>query len=112
MVDKKRKNRNSQKPDKKQRFKASGKNGRKKRTGPQLPNTMKKLLERLNSSSPMDSEGEEYQVKIESDENSESFGKDIYEYEEEVAQEESGKNRRFDPVENLDYELPDDFEVC
>ncbi|XP_070018853.1 uncharacterized protein [Nicotiana sylvestris] len=35
---------------------------------------------------------------------------DFDEYEEGVAEEESMKNKRFDPVENFQYELPDDFE--
>lgn len=36
---------------------------------------------------------------------------DVYEYEERVAEEETGKNRRYDAAENVDYELPSDFEV-
>ncbi|XP_031375900.1 uncharacterized protein C57A7.06-like, partial [Punica granatum] len=109
MADKKRKSRDSQKPYKKQsfNFKASGKEGRKKRTGPRLPNSMKKVLERLN---PVDSEGEEHDGRIDSNENDKPFGNDIYEYEGEVAPEDSRKNRRFDPVEKLEYELPEDFQ--
>ncbi|KAK4796520.1 hypothetical protein SAY86_028846 [Trapa natans] len=110
MVVKKPKDWNSQKPENTRRFIASGKDGRKKPSGPRLPNTMKKVLDRLNTRSPVDSDGEENEVKIDTEENSESVGNDIYEYEEEVAQEELGKNRRFDSVENLNYELPDDFE--
>lgn len=37
--------------------------------------------------------------------------KDLYEYEEGVAEEEAGKNRRFDAVDGVEYELPSDFEV-
>lgn len=37
--------------------------------------------------------------------------KDLYEYEEGVAEEETGKNRRFDAVDGVEYELPSDFEV-
>lgn len=36
---------------------------------------------------------------------------DVYEYEEGVPEEERGKNRRFDDVDRLEYELPSDFEV-
>ena len=36
---------------------------------------------------------------------------DFYEYEEGVADEEAGKNRRYDDVEHVEYELPSDFEV-
>lgn len=36
--------------------------------------------------------------------------RDFYEYEEPLPQEESRKNRRFDPVENYEYELPEKFE--
>ena len=36
---------------------------------------------------------------------------DVYEYEEDEAPEDSCKNRRFDDVERLEYELPSDFEV-
>ncbi|KAM0947653.1 putative small-subunit processome, Utp14 protein [Dioscorea sansibarensis] len=35
---------------------------------------------------------------------------DVFEYEEQVAEEETKKNRRFDPVDNYEYELPADFE--
>ncbi|KAE8657654.1 ABC transporter B family member 5 [Hibiscus syriacus] len=38
------------------------------------------------------------------------FANDVYEYEDEVPQEESRKNRRFDPVDNYEYEIPEDFE--
>lgn len=37
--------------------------------------------------------------------------KDFYEYEEGVAEEETGKNKRYDSVEHVEYELPSDFEV-
>lgn len=36
--------------------------------------------------------------------------KDFYEYEEGVAEEETGKNKRYDSVEHVEYELPSDFE--
>lgn len=99
------------KPDKKGRMNKKGKfkgkgrdDDRMKRRGggPHLPNVLRKELDVLdpkrNSSSDSDSEGEE-------------DVRDLYELEEEVAQEESGKNRRFDEVENYEYELPEDFKV-
>ncbi|XVF72649.1 hypothetical protein PTKIN_Ptkin12aG0136600 [Pterospermum kingtungense] len=75
-------------------------NEKKKRTGPRLPSALRTEIDRLNPrvSSNRDDE-------IDSD-----VGNDFYEYEEEVPQEESRKNRRFDPVENYEYELPEDFE--
>ncbi|KAG6593204.1 hypothetical protein SDJN03_12680, partial [Cucurbita argyrosperma subsp. sororia] len=38
-----------------------------------------------------------------------TFAGDVYEYEEAVPEEESRKNRRYDTVDNYDYNLPDDF---
>ncbi|XP_022757960.1 uncharacterized protein C57A7.06 isoform X2 [Durio zibethinus] len=73
---------------------------RKKRTGPHLPSALRTELDRLNNRISSNSDDE-----IDSD-----VGNDVYEYEEEVPQEESRKNRRFDPVENYEYELPEDFE--
>ncbi|BBN68505.1 U3 ribonucleoprotein family protein [Prunus dulcis] len=40
----------------------------------------------------------------------EVYGRDLYEYEEELPEEESKKNRRYDPVENLEYQMPEEFE--
>ncbi|CAB4291839.1 unnamed protein product [Prunus armeniaca] len=71
------------------------------RKGPRLPNALRKELERLN---PVD-EG------FGSDEDQEEvYGRDLYEYEEELPEEESKKNRRYDPVENLEYQMPEEFE--
>ncbi|KAB2605127.1 hypothetical protein D8674_004844 [Pyrus ussuriensis x Pyrus communis] len=70
------------------------------RKGPRLPNVLRKEVERLN---PIEDED------IDSDE-AEVYGRDFYEYEEELPEEEKRKNRRFDPVENLEYQLPDEFE--
>uniref|UniRef100_A0A2N9E4P4 Uncharacterized protein n=1 Tax=Fagus sylvatica TaxID=28930 RepID=A0A2N9E4P4_FAGSY len=75
-----------------------------KRTGPRLPNSLRKELERLNPSTKLNSDDEE----IDSDEG-EFNTNDLYEYQEEIPQEESRKNRRFDPVDNFEYELPEDF---
>ncbi|KAK8975179.1 hypothetical protein V6N11_058224 [Hibiscus sabdariffa] len=67
--------------------------------GPRLPSALRTELDRLNPRISSDSDD-----GIDSD-----VGYDVYEYEEEVPQEESQKNRRFDPVENYEYELPKDF---
>ncbi|XP_004290799.1 PREDICTED: uncharacterized protein C57A7.06 [Fragaria vesca subsp. vesca] len=72
------------------------------RKGPRLPNALRKELERLN---PRTADSDE---EVPSDE--EALAQDLYEYEEGRPEEESKKNRRFDPVDNLDYELPEDFE--
>ncbi|PPS20197.1 hypothetical protein GOBAR_AA00399 [Gossypium barbadense] len=73
---------------------------RKKGKGPRLPSALRTELDRLDPKIASDSDdGIDLDV-----------GNDVYEYEEEVPQEESRKNRRFDPVENYEYELPEDFE--
>lgn len=74
-----------------------------KRTGPHLPSGLRRELDLLNPKSPNSDE------EIDSDEG-EVYQTDLYEYEEGAPEEESKKNKRFDPVENFDYELPDDFE--
>lgn len=76
---------------------------RSKKTGPRLPLVMRKELERLNHRT-VESDGE-----IGSDDA--LYNGDVYEYEESVPEEETKKNNRFDPVENFEYELPDNFEV-
>ncbi|KAK8497530.1 hypothetical protein V6N13_002934 [Hibiscus sabdariffa] len=73
---------------------------RRKGKGPRLPSALRTELDRLNPRISSDSD-----EGIDSD-----VGNDVYEYEEEVPQEESRKNRRFDPVENYEYEMPEDFE--
>ncbi|KAJ4849284.1 hypothetical protein Tsubulata_021557 [Turnera subulata] len=113
MVEKKRKTRDEKKhkadkSSKKFKSKASKGGGDKRssrKTGPRLPNALRKELDRFNPKNDdrLDSEGEEDE-EIKSDD-----GNDLYEYEEGVAEEESRKNRRFDPVENYEYELPEDF---
>ncbi|XP_047334220.1 uncharacterized protein C57A7.06 [Impatiens glandulifera] len=72
-----------------------------KRVGPQLPNSLRKEINLLDSGTHSNSEDED----VKSDELDE-----LYEYEEEVPEEESKKNRRFDYVENFEYELPEEFE--
>ncbi|XP_042518607.1 uncharacterized protein C57A7.06 [Macadamia integrifolia] len=81
--------------DKKKRTK---KKDERKKTGPRLPSALKRELDVLNPN-PRNSDEE-----IDSD-----VG-DVYEYEERMPEEESKKNRRFDTVDNLEYELPDEFE--
>lgn len=51
------------------------------------------------------------QVQEDKDDDDALVVKDVYEYEEGVAEEEAGKNRRFDAVDGVEYELPSDFEV-
>ncbi|KAJ8898612.1 hypothetical protein K2173_004225 [Erythroxylum novogranatense] len=109
MVDKKRKTRDDSKNSKHKTltFKRSkgdrGKSTQKKRGGPRLPNALRKELDRVNPKNQFNS-GEEDE-DISSDE-----GNDFYEYEEGVPEEESKKNRRYDPVDNYEYELPDQFQ--
>lgn len=114
MVDKKRKDRaggGESKTNKKFKNRSNSKgltkknknktNEKKNRTGPHLPSALRTEIDRLNPRISSNSDDE-----IDSD-----VGNDFYEYEEEVPQEESRKNRRFDPVKNYEYELPEDFEV-
>ncbi|KAG6647898.1 hypothetical protein CIPAW_07G109900 [Carya illinoinensis] len=91
--------------DSKTPAKKDKKSDARKRTGPRLPNSLRKVLDHLNRNGPSNSEDEE---EIESDEG-ELYAEDLYEYQEGVPQEESKKNRRFDPVENFEYELPQNF---
>lgn len=81
---------------------SSSKKG-KRRSGPRLSSSLRQELDLLNpnpeSASAYGSDGDEAAAAT----------GDLYEYEEELAQEETKKNRRFDPVENYEYELPDDF---
>ncbi|GLT43191.1 hypothetical protein SLA2020_171610 [Shorea laevis] len=104
MVEKKRKSgggRGGGESKSKKKFRSHGNskaNGR-KRTGPRLPFSLRKELDRINPRNSPNSDDE-----INSDE-----GDDVYEYEEGVPEEESRKNRRYDPVENYEYELPEHF---
>ena len=75
---------------------------RRKRTGPRLPNALRKELELMGRANHSNSNDEE----IDSDD-----ANDVYEYEETIPEEESMKNRRFDHVENFEYELPKEFKV-
>lgn len=64
--------------------------------GPHLPNALQKELDSLNPTNDQ---------QIHSDDDI-----DVYEYEEKIPDEESKKNRRYDPVDNFEYQLPKDFE--
>lgn len=102
---------NKKRKQKQSESKTLAKKGKKsdgrKRSGPRLPNLLRKELGRLNPNFPSNSEGDE---EIDSDEG-ELYTGDVYEYQEGVPQEESRKNRRFDPVENFEYELPENYKV-
>ncbi|RWW06398.1 hypothetical protein GW17_00030278 [Ensete ventricosum] len=73
-----------------------------RRHGPRIPTALHKDLKRLNPD-PSHDESDRESEEIFMEENA-------YEYEEAVAVEEARKNRRFDSVENYEYELPEDFE--
>ncbi|KAL0326380.1 UNVERIFIED_CONTAM: U3 small nucleolar RNA-associated protein 14A [Sesamum radiatum] len=75
-----------------------------RRHGPRLPNALRKELDVFNRI--VDGEPSDVDEGIDSDD---AVGNDVYEYEEGIAEEESKKNRRFDTVENYQYELPEDF---
>ena len=106
-MEKKRKSREESRGGRLQKKKKSSKrNAPKRRTGPRLPSMLRKELD-LVKPNPLDGGGDE---EIDSDEG-ELLANNLYEYEERVPEEESKKNRRFDSVENFEYELPEDFEV-
>lgn len=93
----------NKKPYKRNKTVDRGVEKRKKRTGPRLPSSLRKALEvkSLDDSANISDEN------IESDE-----ANDFYEYDEPLAEEESRKNRRYDTVENYEYQLPEQIEVC
>ncbi|GAA0169684.1 RNA metabolism protein [Lithospermum erythrorhizon] len=68
-----------------------------KNRGPGLPNQLRKEINFLD----------ETQHSFNDDDV--NFDDDVYEYEEEDAIEDLKKNHQFDPVDNLEYELPGDF---
>ncbi|KAI3930259.1 hypothetical protein MKW92_033836, partial [Papaver armeniacum] len=82
-----------------------------KHSGPRLPNQLRKQIEFLDNIKPVHSDGDEDDEEIDSDEEVGGLhiNDDLYEYEEVIPEEESKKNRRFDPVDNLEYELPDEY---
>ncbi|GMH31139.1 hypothetical protein Nepgr_032982 [Nepenthes gracilis] len=80
------------------------KGDRRKRSGPRLPAFLRKVVD-IEDRATSHREDDEI---LDSDEG--QAGGDMYEYVEDVAQEDSKKNRRFDPVKNYEYELPEDFE--
>lgn len=106
MAEKKRKSKGERLLDNRRRHKTRKDDSNNKKKGPRLPSQLRKEIDLLNPN-PTNVED-----AIDSDE-SEGLagGNDLYEYDEPIPQEESKKNRRFDPVDNLEYELPDEFEV-
>lgn len=75
-----------------------------RRPGPRLPSSLRQEIDYLNPKPG----GSDSESNGEGNEDATVAG-DVYEYEEEIAQEDTKKNRRFDPVDNFEYELPDDF---
>lgn len=113
MADKKRKGRGDHKKNKERVSKKSkgivdskkNERGERRRRGPGLPNSLRKEIDILTRvSEARENEDEEY-------DSGDAAGDDFYEYEETVAEEEKKKNRRFDPVENYEYQIPDEIEV-
>ncbi|XAR61346.1 hypothetical protein NMG60_11035024 [Bertholletia excelsa] len=103
-MEKKRKSRDEKKegkPNRKFNTKKAKIGGRMQRNGPRLPNALRKQVEAMDALRPSTVDEED----IVSDD-----ANDLYEYEEAVAEEESRKNRRYDPVDNFEYELPEQFE--
>ncbi|KAL4305256.1 hypothetical protein AHAS_Ahas16G0060100 [Arachis hypogaea] len=80
---------------------------KKKKTGPRLPSSLQKQLERLNPTVPIESDQDIDSADGDAAER-DLLPHDFYEYEEQRAEEESKKNKRYDPgsVDNL--QLPID----
>lgn len=93
---------NKKQQQKKMQKKDSGGRSNGKKVGPQLASS---LLKELKG----DGDRRRKQSKEEEEDDSILPG-DVYEYEEQLPEEEAGKNRRYDSVDQLDYELPSDFE--
>lgn len=104
MAEKKRKSK-GERVDNKKKKKDDNK---RKKSGPRLPSQLQKEIDFLNPN-PTNTED-----ATDSDDSERVIDCNnlYYEYDEPIPQEESKKNRRFDPVDNLEYELPDQFEVC
>ncbi|KAL6512136.1 hypothetical protein OROGR_021733 [Orobanche gracilis] len=81
-------------------------NEKRLRRGPRLPNAMQRELSLLNRTDDREIPGGDEDIDSEDD----VIGNDVYEYEEGIPEEESMKNRRFDRVDNYQFELPEDFE--
>lgn len=83
-------------------------------TGPRLPSSLLNQFPMLSNRNHGVGVGVGVDVDEDDDINSdveETQAFDVYEYDEPLPEEDSKKNRRFDPVDNLEYELPDQFEV-
>ncbi|XP_026385176.1 U3 small nucleolar RNA-associated protein 14 homolog A-like isoform X2 [Papaver somniferum] len=81
-----------------------------KHSGPRLPNQLRKQIEFLNQNSePVHSDEDDEEIDSDEEVGGLHINDDLYEYEEVIPEEESKKNRRFDPVDNLEYELPEGF---
>ncbi|KAL6568967.1 hypothetical protein OROGR_000692 [Orobanche gracilis] len=65
-----------------------------------------RVISLLNRTDDRDISGGDEDIDSDDD----AIGNDVYEYEEGIPEEESRKNRRFDRVDNRQFELPEDFE--
>lgn len=77
------------------------KGAKRRNTGPHLNSKHKRELGINDDMNPQSSDSDSDGAKNFYD----------YEYKGSVAEEDMAKNRRYDPVDNLEYELPEDFEV-
>ncbi|KAK9103808.1 hypothetical protein Sjap_021062 [Stephania japonica] len=86
--------------------------GAAKSGGPRLPNSLLSqfpVLKPHNGGIGADGNADVDDEDINSDEG-EIGGLDVYEYDEPMPEEESRKNRRYDHVDNFEFELPENFE--
>ncbi|GFP81432.1 uncharacterized protein c57a7.06 [Phtheirospermum japonicum] len=100
------KNRKRPRRSSKNKNKKAAASEKRPRRGPRLPNALQRELSSFKRSD--DGEPSDGDEDIGSDDD--VVVNDLYEYEEDIPQEESMKNRRFDPVENYEFELPENFE--
>ncbi|KAL9173485.1 hypothetical protein ABFS82_03G117800 [Erythranthe guttata] len=109
MVDKKRKSRNGATETRKKKKTSNKKKIESKdnrvRRGPHLPNAIRREVDRFSRSGEGESASDDEQVDFD-----DGVRNDFYEYEEDVPEEETMKNKRFDPVENYQFELPENFQ--
>ncbi|KAL7118270.1 hypothetical protein ACP275_03G125400 [Erythranthe tilingii] len=109
MVDKKRKSRNGATETRKKKKTSNKKKIESKenrvRRGPHLPNAIRREVDQFSRSGEGESASDDERVDFD-----DGVRNDFYEYEEDVPEEETMKNKRFDPVENYQFELPENFQ--
>ncbi|KAL5701304.1 hypothetical protein ACHQM5_026654 [Ranunculus cassubicifolius] len=84
--------------------KKNPKKNREERKGPRIPNSLRREVDSVNPRNRGSDDDSDNDDEIDLQDI------DVYEYDEAKAEEESKKNKRYDAVENYQYELPEEFE--